>query len=44
MCIECGCSISEDKEHHNHLNEQEMTHEHLHHNPQLNDNNNHFGY
>ena len=35
MCKDCGCSITHSHEHHSH--EHQTAHEHLHHNPQLND-------
>ncbi|WP_200763104.1 hydrogenase nickel incorporation protein HypB [Nitrosophilus alvini] len=34
MCKDCGCSITD---HHHHSHEHKTAHEHLHHNPQLND-------
>jgi hydrogenase nickel incorporation protein HypB len=38
MCLECGCSVrGSDINGHDHSDEHQKAHEHLHHNPQLND-------
>ena len=38
MCLECGCSVrGSDTNGHDHSDEHQKAHEHLHHNPQLND-------
>jgi len=38
MCLECGCSVrGNDISVHDHSDEHQKAHEHLHHNPQLND-------
>jgi hydrogenase nickel incorporation protein HypB len=38
MCLECGCSVrGNDISGHDHSDEHQKAHEHLHHNPQLND-------
>jgi hydrogenase nickel incorporation protein HypB len=38
MCLECGCSVIENNiSGHDHSDEHQKAHEHLHHNPQLND-------
>ena len=37
MCTDCGCSIPTTEVKHSHSQEHQKAHEHLHHNPQLND-------
>ena len=37
MCTDCGCSITDSVVAHSHSHDHHKAHEHLHHNPQLND-------